>query len=224
MKREELPVSAKQLRSLLQMVRAHASLEGKRFRVRFADEEEELPVADRRQPLVEREDDPIAEPEVFNLVTEPWAGGVTFLGDVWCAEVRPGRPNIDDLRAERSEVQDMLSQSEDDIDPIRPPLVFEFDGTSDWASFVVTLASPETALDRIKDHPTIEVILDGMTGLAWLQRPLSEKELDLFEEKNWPVVLGQDYLEATEITEDSVLELREFSADQKANVQESSQS
>jgi len=207
---EELPSSAEQFRSLLSLMRAHAALDGKRYRIRFPDEEDRETVDDDQQPLIEREDDPIDEPEVFNRVTLPWAVGATLLGKVWCAEIRPGRPTAEDLQIRRNEIKEQLEKRQEDIDPERPPLVVEVDGTSEWATFVLTEAPRETDLDDLEEHPTIEVILDGITGLAWLQRPFFQEELDLFEEKGWPVVLGQDYTEATIITEDRVLELHEF--------------
>jgi hypothetical protein len=53
----------------------------------------------------------------------------------------------------------------------------------------------------------IEVILEGPTGLAWLQRPFYDEELDLFEEKGWPAVLRKDFLDKAVLTEDDILEL-----------------
>jgi len=59
-------------------------------------------------------------------------------------------------------------------------------------------------------HPGIDVIVDGLSGLCWLQRPFYDEELDLFEEKNWPAVLRKDFLSPLELTERDVLELREL--------------
>ncbi len=88
LKREELPGSARQLRSLITLTRANAAFDGLRYRIRFpSDDEDDLLLA-RRQPMIEREDDPIHEPDVFNQVTAPWAIGTTLLG-VWPITLDP---------------------------------------------------------------------------------------------------------------------------------------
>ncbi|MEK6674821.1 MAG: prepilin-type N-terminal cleavage/methylation domain-containing protein [Planctomycetota bacterium] len=209
-RKEELPGSGEQLRSLLVLVRANAALDGKRYRVRFPDEDEKDSTGDDRQPLIEREDDPIEEPEVYHPVTYPWAVGATLLGKTWCAEIRLGRPTVESLKSRRSEVREAIAGAKEDLDPERPPLMIEMDGSCDWVTFVLTEAPRRTKLEQLEDHPRIEVILDGDTGLVWLQRAFHDEELDLFEEKGWPAVWGQDYLDPTEITEDRVLELHEF--------------
>jgi len=212
-RKEELPGSARQFRSLLTLVRAHAALDGKRYRVRFPGEDELDPLGGDREALIEREDDPIEAPETFQLVSAPWAVGETLLGDVWCAEVRIGRPTIERLQERRNAIRsisDKLVQSREEIDPERPPLEIEADGTSEWVTFVLTSAPRDTKLEELEEYARIEVILDGITGQAWLQRPLYEEELDLFEERGWPAVLGQDYLDEAAITEDRVLELRDI--------------
>ncbi len=213
--REELPGSARQLRSLLTLVSANASFDGKRYRLRFPTEDETDPIGGDRQPIIEREDDPIHEPEVFNPVTSPWAVGKTLLGKVWCAEVRLGRPTIAQLKELRqgryqSEIEDALEEAldEEGFDPRLPPLIVEPDGTTEWATFVLTEAPRDTDPEGLDEHPSIELILEGMTGLAWMQRPFFDEELDLFEEKGWPAVLRQDFLNPRVLTEDDVLELR----------------
>jgi hypothetical protein len=212
---DELPRSGKQFRSLITLVRAHAAFDAKRYRIRFPREEETDPLGGTNQPLVEREDDPIHEPDVFRLVTAPWAFGETFGGIVRCAEIRLGRPTIERLRElgtragegvrgerERRKKRELFERE-------RPPLYIEPDGSSEWATFVLTNAPPDVPLDQLESHPRVEVILDGATGLAWLQRPLYDEELDLFEDHNWPVVLRQDFLDPRVLTENDVLELRE---------------
>jgi type II secretory pathway pseudopilin PulG len=215
-RKESLPGSGRQLQSLIALTRANAAMDGKRYRIRFprTDEQEESEWVRKltagRQPIVEREDDPINEPDVFNVVSTPWAVGQTLLGEVWCAEVRLGRPTVEQLKARRSAVRDRLEEKKEEIEAERPPLLIDVDGTTDWATFVLTEAPKGTKIDRLEDFPTIEVIFDGSTGQTWLQRPLFDEELDLFEEKGWPCVLGQDYLDLAVITEERVLELRDF--------------
>ena len=210
--RQGLDGSARQMRSLLTLVGANAAFDGKRYRLRFPEEDEEDPLGGDRQPLIEREDDPIEEPEVFNLVTAPWAIGATLLAEVWCAEVRLGRPTVESLRElerGRSEIEDALEEEYEDFNPQRPPLIFDPDSTTEWATFVLTDAPREIEIDQLEDYNRIEVLLEGETGLIWLQRPFYDEELDLFEEKNWPVVLRQDFLNPDVLTEDDVLELHE---------------
>ena len=207
-----LPESARRLRSLITMVRAKAAFEGKRYRIRFPteDDDEETLVLGERQPIIEREDDPFDEPLVFNVVRAPWALQVILLDGVWCAEVRLGRPTIQSVREareQRSAIEDALDEAMEDFDPERPPLEIEPDGTSAWATFVVTTAPPDVEVDELEDEKAIEVILEGPTGLAWLQRPFYDEELDLFEEKGWPAVLRQDFLAERVLTENDVLEL-----------------
>lgn len=211
--RESLPGSARQLRSLLALTRANASFEGKRYRVRFPKEGEKDPLGGDQQPLIEREDDPIHDPEVFHEVKAPWIVGKTLLGKVWCVEVRLGRPTIDELRERRNEITEIseeLLRSEEDFEPEYPPLYIEPDGSSEWATFTLTDAPRGTKIDELEDHPRVDLIVEGTTGLAWMQRPFYEEELDLFEEKGWPAVLRQDFIDTRVLTENDVLELREI--------------
>ena len=214
--RDELAGSARQLRSFLTLIRSHAAWDGRRYRIRFPEEQEQDALGGDQQPIVEREDDPLEFPEEFTTVTEPWAVGTTLLADVWVAEVRLGRPTIAELqrlRQYRSEVENALEREFEDVEHFeaqRPPLIIEADGTSDWAVFVLTQAPRGTEIEELDEHPRIELILDGMTGLAWLQRPFYDEELDLFEEKGWPAVLRQDFLDRRQLTENDVLELHEF--------------
>lgn len=221
LEREKLPGSARQLRSLMTLVRANAAFDARRYQIRFPMEDELDPLGGDRQPLIEREDDPIDEPEVFNPVTAPWAVGTTLLGDVWCAEVRLGRPTVAFLRKleQRHEIEDEVEETYEDFEPERLPLIIEPDGTSEWATFVLTDAPRDTEIDEflffddLEEYGAIQVITEGATGLAWLQRPLYEEELDLFEERGWPVVLRQDFLDPRVLTEEDVLELRDVPID-----------
>ncbi len=213
LRQDELPRSCRQLRSLITLIRANASFDCKRYQIRFPNEDELDPLGGETQPLIEREDDPIKDPEIFSLVISPWAVGQTLLGDVWCAEVRLGRPTIELIRERREQaaenIEEKLEEEFEDIEPERPPLFVEPDGSSQWAVFVLTTAPRDIELDQLEDYPQIELILDGSTGLAWMQRPFYEVELDLFEEKGWPAVMRQDFLDPRELTEEDVLEIRE---------------
>ena len=211
-KRNDLEGSARQLRSLLNLVAANACFDGKRYRLRFPEEDEQDPLGGDQQPRVEREDDPLEEPEIFNLVTAPWAVGRTLLGEIRCAEVRLGRPTAEELLEldeMRSDIADALHEAFEEFSPHLRPVIFEPDGASEWATFVLTDAPWDVELDELEDYKRIEVLFEGSTGMVWLQRPLYEEELELFEEKNWPVVLRQDFLDPKVLTEDDVLELHE---------------
>lgn len=216
-KQDELPRSGRQLRSLITLTRAHAAFDGKRYRIRFPGEDDLESLDGSEQPLIEREDDPIEDPDIFKRISAPWVVGDIFLGEVRCAEVRLGKPTIQRLQDLRNRTGDDIARALkkedklDQLDPERPPLLIEPDGTSEWATFVLTTAPAYLALDELDDQPRVEVILDGTTGLAWLQRPFYDEELDLFEEKGWAAVLRQDFLNPRVLTEDDVLELRETS-------------
>jgi prepilin-type N-terminal cleavage/methylation domain-containing protein len=212
-----LPESAKQIRSLVRLTRARAMYDGKRYRLRFLEEGEEEQIedvrVDPRQPLIEREDDPIREPGVFNPVKASWAHNDVLLDGIRCIEIRLGKPTLEKLVEEDTDEQERLVEElGDDVDEIRPPLYFEPDGTTEWCVFVVTNA-PEDAgeleEDIVEEYPVIEIIVDGLTGLAWLQRPFYEEEINMLEENNWPPVLRRDFLDPRALTEDDVIEIQE---------------
>lgn len=213
-KGQELERSAKQLRSLLTLVRANAAFDGQRYRLRFPSEDDDITrLLDDRQPIIERENDPIHNPEVFTAVKASWTLGHTLLGDVWCAEVRLGRPTIAKLQALKKRTADRISREmrkrNEDFEPQRLPIYIEPDGSSEWAVFVLTTAPRDIEPEELENFPRLELIADGALGLAWIQRPFFEEELDLFEEKGWPAVLRQDYVSSRILTEDDVLEIRE---------------
>lgn len=219
--REQLPTSAEQLRALIILTRANAALDAKRYRIRFPRKDELDDLGTRQQPLVEREDDPMERPDEFLPVQASWAIGQTLLSDVRCAEIRLGRPSIEDLKRRRESATTKLDQAfesrnqEEQFERELPPIYIEPDGTSDWATLVLTQAGEGVPVNELYDYPGIDVIVDGLSGLVWLQRPFYEEELDLFEEKNWPAVLRKDFLIPQILTERDVLELREVPAEQQ---------
>lgn len=212
LERMRLPESARQMRSVLQLTRAHAMCDGRRYRVRWAEPGKGEEGGDIRQPIIEREDEPLREPGVFNPVKAPWVHGATLLDGIRCVEVRLGKPTIERLITDDTKQQEMLVQElGDGVDEVRPPLYFEPDGTSEWVTFVITNAPPEAGdlAEELADYPMIEVILDGLTGLAWLQRPFYDEEIAMLQEHNWPPVLRRDFLEPRVLTENDVIEIRE---------------
>jgi len=218
LERLKLPGSARRMRSLVAMVQANAAFDGVRYRIRFPMEEEADEFEDPNQPIVEREEDAVLQPHVFTRVTAPWAVGTILSDGIRCAEVRLGRPTIELIREleNRDQIEEALKEAFEDFDPLRPPIVIDPDGTSDWVTFVVTNAPADVPPEDLADseeYSTIEVIVDGLTGSAWLQRPLYAEELDLFEEQGWPIVLRRDFLDPRVLTEDDVLELHDIPID-----------
>jgi prepilin-type N-terminal cleavage/methylation domain-containing protein len=207
-----LPESARQMRSLLMMVRANAMYEGKRFRIRFPLEDELDALGSETQPVVEREDDPFREPGLYNLVDEPWAREATFFRNIRCAGVRLGRPTLERIEEEKfidEESEDLIDQADSEFTEEFPPLYVETDGTTEWVTFVVTDAPPDVEVDALEDYRRIEVIMDGLTGLIWLQRPFYDEELTMFKENGWPPVLRKDFVRFSPLTEEDVLEIQE---------------
>jgi type II secretory pathway pseudopilin PulG len=221
----QLPESANQMRALLQLVRANAMLEGKRYRVRFARPDELDESGGQIQPIVDVERDPFYEPEIYTPVLDSWAREATFERNVRCAQVRLGKPTVDQLLGdsevdEAKELEDKAEESvEEKFEDGFPPIIFEPDGTSEWATFVITDAPADIEYEELdseeKSYGMIEVILDGLIGTVWLQRPLYADELEMMREHGWPPVLRKDFLERRALTEDNVLEIRESMIRQK---------
>ena len=209
--RERLPTSARQMRALLTLVRANAMFDGKRYRIRFPIDDETDSEGEDRQPLIERENDPLEEPGVFSPVTDPWTQGATLLRDIWCAEVRLGRPTIEELekRFIEEEIAEFMDAAQGDFEKDYPPLYVEPDGTSEWATFLITDGPRDTDPDELEEFGRVEVILDGLTGLIWLQRPFYEEELEMLKENGWPPVLRKDFFRPQPLTEMDVLEISE---------------
>ena len=117
LEQRRLPSSAEQMRAMLTMTRANAMFDGMRYRIRFPRDDELDGMGGDRQPIIEREEDRIRYPEEYSRVTAPWTFGETFARGVWCAQVRLGRPELDDefLSGERS--KEMAEQLFDDEDP-----------------------------------------------------------------------------------------------------------
>ena len=51
------------------------------------------------------------------------------------------------------------------------------------------------------------MIFDGRLGMVFLQRPLSEDEVDVLLDKGHSPILRRDFLRAEPLTEDDVLEI-----------------
>jgi len=219
LRQERLPESARQLRALVQLTRANAMYEGRRYRIRFPAEDELDGQAEQRQPIVEVEADPLVAPEQFEPVRASWAEDETLHRGIRCARVRLGKPTVE-LLLGRGDAEQVVEQEEQELeeavelefDEGFPPLIIEADGTCEWATFLLTDAPEDEEIIDVDPRETtyqmIEVIVDGLTGLAWLQRPLYEEELEMMREHDWPPVLRKDFLNPVALTEDNVLEVR----------------
>ncbi len=192
----ELPESADRMRTVLAMTRCEAMMQYRRFRVRFETE--------AQQPIVEWEPDPIRRPGEFEVTTAPWADEPVLLADVQVHKIELGRPlwmmplaQTDDPDAILQEIEKekelrkeqetklgfsvdggLAVSSQDEelaIDENRPMIVFDVDGSSEWATLVVARVDPGEEL--MEDDPQIWVLLDGRTGLASIRDQVTEEQL-----------------------------------------------
>lgn len=193
----ELPESASRMRSLLYLTRSAAMLEHRRHRIRFSPKDQ--------QPVVEIEYDPILEPGRYVPVDQDWALEPALLEDVQVHRVHPGRPAylrpvsasegeaVDPLAVEpvaeepvsgvestaakfQAARSDGLGGQEAEIDERRPLILFEADGSTEWATLVLSRMPPEEELPEDEDQ--VWVVLDGRTGLATFRDAVTQAQLD----------------------------------------------
>jgi prepilin-type N-terminal cleavage/methylation domain-containing protein len=152
------------------------------------------------QPIVEVENDPIEQPGIFTPVEELWATGETLHPGIQCLKVVLGRnqPDPNQLAAtdtgqtamseiengaaemfeEESEIDKMFEEditksgTVEEIDPNRPPVTFEADGTTDWGTIYLTNGTQ----NEDGEPQTWEIYIDGRTGNVGWRRTLSEAE------------------------------------------------
>lgn len=187
----ELPDSGDRIRSMLFMARSGAVMEHRRHRIRFAPGE--------RQPILEYEVDPIREPGEWAEIEAAWAEQDMLLGEVQVHQVQLGRPiwsrplaetdqpgeeedeedaSLEDLAmAELAEAMSTFASTMDDeeIDENRPIIVFDVDGSSDWAVLILARIDPDDELEE--EEGQLWVLLDGRTGIARLQEQWTEADL-----------------------------------------------
>jgi prepilin-type N-terminal cleavage/methylation domain-containing protein len=214
---ERLPQSCNQMRALLLLTRSNAMIDGLRYRIRFPSQDELDNTGDQQQPIVEVERDPLEHPEEFDRVKAAWARDPVLKEGVRCARVRLGKPTVEEMLNEKKDQaaidrEEQLEQTtEEKFDTGFPPLIIEPDGTTEWVTFRLTDAPDDVTYDELdpEQDTVVDVIMDGVTGLVWLQRGLYPDELDMMQQHGWPPVLRQDFLTKTALTEDDVLEIRE---------------
>jgi len=212
---EALPSSAREFRALLYHVRSRAMMDGRRYRIRFPAEDEFSDHPERRvQPLIEREDEPMAEPGTYYEVNSSWAREPVLRHGIRCVEFKLGMPvltlgNRGEEEAESvDELDDAPELDEDLLTEIR--LVFEPDGSSDWATFTLAELQDPEELEDLDSAPLLNIMLDGRTGQIWIQQPLLREEAELLLRENGSHILHMDRINAKPITEDNILRLRDL--------------
>lgn len=186
----ELPESADRLRSALFMARCEAMMQHRRFRVRFAPDEQ--------HPMIEWESDPVNQPGVFVPATVDWADEQILLANVQVHEIRPGRPVYLQALSETSDPDSLLKEAEErererverenlnrgegfgasqdqEVDPLRPVIIFEPDGSTDWATLVLARVSPSEPLEE--EEPQVWIVIDGRTGLVMIRDKVTQEQL-----------------------------------------------
>lgn len=187
----ELPESGDRLCSALFMARSEAVLENRRYRIRFS--------AESQQPLIERESDPIRFPGIFESASSAWAEEPILLSNVQVHHVVLGQPawtkplsRVDDastIKEEQKELEEddttkrerqrfLRGLTVDDAEAdeeTRPIIVFEADGSTDWATLVLAKLAPDEELEETT--PQIWIVLDGRTGLARVRAQITEEQL-----------------------------------------------
>lgn len=154
------------------------------------------------QPVLEVEADPIDEPGVFTEVKAVWARGDTLYEGIQCKEVRIGRPTLPEEEELQEELDSRFDQiadgieemfeeeedpfdemfgddpdeigSEEDEDAVRPPIVFEPDGTVEWATIFLTNGEEDEEGELL----TWEIVVDGRTGSVGYRRTPSEAQIE----------------------------------------------
>ncbi len=198
--RRRLEDSISQMQSLINLTRAHAMNDGKRYRLRWPDEpnyEEASEKGLTLQPIIEVEASPIDQPGVFTEVNDVWAVGETLYTGVQCERVvlgrqqEPNEPNqfenemsriangAEQMFQEDSDLDKMFqdnvtvkSSTEEEKDPNRPAIVFDPDGTAEWATIYLTNGT----LTEEGELQTWEIFIDARTGNVGWRRTLSEEE------------------------------------------------
>ncbi|MFQ5410976.1 MAG: prepilin-type N-terminal cleavage/methylation domain-containing protein [Phycisphaerae bacterium] len=186
----ELPESADRVRDMLFMVRSEAALEHRRHRIRF--------VAGEQQPHIEYEPDPIERPGEWEPIKSAWARDPILLADVQVNEIRLGRPiylkpvsreeGTDELEEQVEEEEEIIDELDDptgensdageedeEIDEDRPLIMYEADGSTGWATLIVSKLPLEETVEEENDQ--LWIVLDGRTGLAKVREKVTEEQL-----------------------------------------------
>ncbi len=205
LERRRLTDSVDRMRNMVALTRAHAMNDGKRYRIRWEDQDMYDEAEENNttlQPIIEVEDKPIEEPANFTPVKDLWSQAEVLHEGIQCVEVRLGKPKtpeqelrereqeerydelasrVDDMFEEDDKLEDMFEDmdvdeagTEEEKDPVRPAIVFEPDGTVEWATIFLTNGE-ETDEGELQ---TWEILIDARTGKIGWRRTLTEAEYE----------------------------------------------
>jgi prepilin-type N-terminal cleavage/methylation domain-containing protein len=185
----QLPESADRVRDMLFMARAEAALEHRRVRIRF--------VPDEQHPIIEYEPDSILEPGHWEPVQSAWTREPMLLADIQVHDVLPGRPvyleplsfDSDPSEQQEESLQELeyaaefdasaasseMADADMEIDEARPPIIFEADGSTEWATIILARLPLKEVLEEAQEQ--LWVVLDGRTGLAQVREKVTEAQL-----------------------------------------------
>jgi prepilin-type N-terminal cleavage/methylation domain-containing protein len=184
----QLPESADRFRSLLYLTRSAAMMDHHRFRIRF--------MTDVRDPIVEFEPDPIGRPGEWLAATADWAVESPLLQGAHVHDVIPGRPayltpvssappeeevgvetttDLNEAQAADTFVKGPDPMKDEQVDEKRPNILFETDGSTDWATIVLAEVPSSEPLEESMRQ--FWVVVDGRTGLATVREGITDEEL-----------------------------------------------
>lgn len=198
----ELPESAARFRDVLYMARAEAMKENRRVRVRFEPNAHQPIIEIERDPILEPNIwEPVsaawAEQAMASLLlsdvqvhkikpgrpkfTKPISinDSPELEQDDDKATLKKdeiGALDTDDLfvSADNADLKSAMADSDYPVDEERPLINFDAHGAVDWALITLARKAPGEELDD--KEPTRWILLDGRTGLASVQMPMSEDD------------------------------------------------
>jgi len=195
----ELPESADRVRSMLYMTRCQAVLEHRRYRIRFEPNQQQ-PIIEYEPDPIRRsgEFEPVTSGWAAEavLLAEVQVHEIRLGRPVWTKPLSI-TSNPDELEKEQEEEEEedegteaefgadeherelflrsMPLDEDIEVDENRPMIVFEADGSSDWAVLVQARVDPEEELEE--EEQQLWVVLDGRTGLAYVREKVTEEQL-----------------------------------------------
>jgi prepilin-type N-terminal cleavage/methylation domain-containing protein len=213
MRRRSLIESANNLRALIAMTQAQAMQDGVKRRIQFpgtpdpldpnAEKEVDVPL-ETAQPIVQQQLDPLNNPEIFGHDTEP-TDRVMRQG-TRCVAVVPWTTEMfcDNSGGSQIAGPDISSQGLTTF----VPFTLNTDGTCDKVAFVLTDLAPDVEPQEYDVGHILFLVVDGRTGMTWIQRAWRLEECELMarpEYKGVSPVLRADHTDPAIITEANIL-------------------
>ncbi len=212
LRKRSLVESADRLRSLIVMAHAQAMQDGLKYRImfpgtpdpndRYAEKEIDVPL-ETLQPVVERQCEPLDNPEAFGGFEAAWKNRPILQEGTRCVAVLPGRPNFE-ITPESPIAGPSISEGQAEF----VPLTLNPDGTTEWVTFVLTDLPFDIVPEPYHVGRILNVIVDGRTGQTWIQRALRVEEVEVMQEYGASPILHMDFTRADVITEENILEVR----------------